>query len=240
MKRFERLAMLAVGAASVLASFAPVVATASDASASTAAAAAPAVFQHPLDAAAVAELLAPVGKTTRDAASLRGSFVQRKFLHELPQPLLSSGEFLVARGAGVDWHTHKPFDSEVLLTQAALIQRGPDGKPQRVDASQRPGLAAVSQVFDALFALDIDKLSQSFTLFGDKDAKEPKEPKAWLLGLAPREAAFAKFIAQIVVAGAAEPKLITMYEASGDRTEIELSGISAQATLSDADRQHFQ
>lgn len=197
----------------------------------------PEVFQHPATAAELTTLLGAVGKTTRAAAALRGNFVQRKFLHELPQPLLSSGEFLVARGAGVDWHTHKPFDSEVLLTPQALIQRGPDGKPQRVDASQQPGLAAVSQVFDALFALDIDKLNQSFTLFGEKD---PADANAWLLGLTPREPAFAKVIARIVVSGSAEPKLITMFEASGDRTEIELSGISAQATLSDADRKRFE
>jgi hypothetical protein len=160
-----------------------------------------------------------------------------RILHELPQPLQSSGEFLVARGAGVDWHTLKPFDSEVLMTPKALIQRGPDGKPQRVNASQQPGLAAVSQVFDALFALDIDTLSQSFRLFGEKDASSTG---GWRLGLVPREPAFAKVIARIVVNGADEPKLITLFEASGDRTEIELADIKTATALTDADRQRFQ
>ncbi|MDB5986543.1 MAG: hypothetical protein JWR16_1596 [Nevskia sp.] len=200
-------------------------------------AALPEVFQHPATAQELATLLSAVGKTTRAAAALRGNFIQRKYLHELPQPLLSSGQFLVARGAGVDWHTQKPFDAAVLLTPQALIQRGADGKQQRVDASQQPGLAAVAQVFDALFALDIDKLGQSFTLFGQKDGKDAG---AWLLGLTPREPAFAKVIARIVVSGATEPKLITLFEASGDRTEIELAGVSAQAALADADRQRFQ
>jgi hypothetical protein len=212
-------------------------------------AALPEVFQHPANAQELAALLGAVGKTTTAAAALRGGFVQRKFLHELPQPLLSSGEFLVARGAGVDWHTRKPFDSEVLLTQQALIQRGADGKPQRVDASQQPGLAAVSQVFDALFALDIDKLGQTFTLFGQKDpaggsanagSANAGGANAWLLGLMPREPAFAKVIARVVVSGAAAPRLITLFEASGDRTEIELAGVKAEAALSDADRKRFQ
>lgn len=195
------------------------------------------VFQHPASAAELTTLLGGVAKTRSAAAVLRGNFVQRKFLHELPQPLLSSGEFLVARGTGVDWRTHKPFESEVVMTPKALIQRGPDGKPQRVNASQQPGLAAVSQVFDALFALDIDQLAQSFTLFGEKDGGSAG---GWWLGLVPREPAFAKVIARIVVNGAAEPKLITLFEASGDRTEIALADISAQDTLADTDRQHFQ
>ncbi len=195
------------------------------------------VFQHPASATELTTLLGAVAKTSSAAAVLRGNFVQRKFLHELPQPLQSSGEFLVARGAGVDWHTLKPFDSEVLMTPKALIQRGPDGKPQRVNASQQPGLAAVSQVFDALFALDIDTLSQSFRLFGEKDASSTG---GWRLGLVPREPAFAKLIARIVVNGADEPKLITLFEASGDRTEIELADIKTATALTDADRQRFQ
>jgi len=195
------------------------------------------VFQHPASAAELTMLLGAVAKTSSAAATLRGNFVQRKFLHELPQPLQSSGEFLVARGTGVDWRTHKPFESEVVMTPKALIQRGPDGKPQRVNASQQPGLAAVSQVFDALFALDIDQLAQSFTLFGEKDEGSAG---GWRLGLVPREPAFAKVIARIVVNGVAEPRLITLFEASGDRTEIELADIKAQDTLADADRQRFQ
>lgn len=200
---------------------------------STTTAVMPGVFAHAVTPAEVAALIGPAAAKLKPAAGLRGSFTQRKFLKELPQPLVSSGDFIVVRGQGVAWHTKKPFDAELVLTPQALIQRSGSGKATHVDAAQQPGLRTVSQVFDALFALDPDTLAQTFTLYGERAGG------GWMLGLVPREAALAQRIARIVIDGAEQPRRITLYEAGGDRTEIEFGTTAVLATLGAAERQPF-
>jgi hypothetical protein len=192
------------------------------------------VFTHPASAQELEQMLGTATQTLRQAAALRGEFSQRKFLHELPQPLNSSGDFLVARGLGVSWHTRAPFDSDLVLTPQALVQRDAGAEALRVDAATQPGLGAVAQVFDALFALDLPQLAQRFTLYG-----EPGKD-GWILGLKPREAALAQAMSAVVVQGRSEPQRIELYEASGDRTEILFSHQAAVAALTDAERQHFK
>lgn len=201
------------------------------------AAAEPTVFAHPATPAQVIELLGPAATRLKTAAGLHGLFTQRKRLKELPQPLVSSGDFTVARGQGVAWHTRKPFDSELVLTPQALIQRNGSGKATRIDAAQQPGLKAVSQVFDALFALDVDALAKTFSLSGQRGADGAAA--GWVLGLVPREPALAQRIARIVVEGADQPRRITLIEAGGDQTEIAFSDTRVLDALSDAERQTF-
>lgn len=194
----------------------------------------PEVFMHPATADALVTLIGPNAAGLKSAAALHGHFAQRKLLAELPQPLLSSGDFLVARGLGVEWRTLKPFDSAVVLTPSALLQRGADGSTQSIPADQQPGLRAVGQVFDALFTLDLAKLDQTFVLYG-----EPKAGGGWTLGLVPRDAAFASRIARIVIDGSAQPAHIVMFEGRGDRTEIDFSGVVASRELAEAERKRF-
>ncbi|HEX7381445.1 MAG TPA: hypothetical protein VF265_04740, partial [Nevskiaceae bacterium] len=61
------------------------------------------VFEHPATPQEVTALLAAPTRALADAAVVSGDFHQRSQLHGLPQPLDSSGTFVVARGLGVDW-----------------------------------------------------------------------------------------------------------------------------------------
>ncbi len=209
-------------------------APAAPAAPATSSAAADPVFAHPAAAKELDALLGPAAHALGGAAAVRGAFSQRKFLRELPQPLTSSGEFLVARGSGIDWHTKVPFDSDLVLTPQAMVQRDGGAEAMRVDASTQPGLGAVEQVFDALFALDMPKLAERFTLYGlrGKDG--------WTLGLKPRDAALAKMIDAVVINGSEQPQRIVLHETNGDRTEINFSHQSALGSLSEADRQRFK
>lgn len=190
------------------------------------------VFDHPADAQQLQQMLAPVTKLLDGAAALQGQFSQRNHLHGLPQPLSSSGDFLVARGLGVDWHTLKPFDAEVVLTPQALIQRG-GGSTQVLGADQQPGLAAVARTFDAMFTLDLPQLAQRFKLYGSQNGN------SWTLGLKPRDAALAAHLAAVVVTGSDHPRQVTLYQAAGDRTEIVFSNVEVIPALSEAQRKLF-
>lgn len=229
--RVEKLSMLRK---SLSCAVAALVLIAGAASVHAEAPAAAEVFSHPQTPEELSKLLGPVAGNLKSAAALRGQFIQRKYLKELPQPLMSSGEYLVARGLGVFWHTQKPFDATLVLTPQALIQRGTDGSARKVSSEQQPGLRAVGQVFDALFTLDLAQLAQTFSLYG-----VPADKGDWELGLVPREPAFAKVMNRVEITGSNQPGRIVLFEGSGDRTEIEFSGVKTQASLSDGERQAF-
>ncbi|MDI3260335.1 MAG: outer membrane lipoprotein carrier protein LolA [Sinobacteraceae bacterium] len=178
----------------------------------------PEVFAHPASVEQLRALLGPASRALAQAAAVRGEFRSRKFLRELPQPLTASGDFLVARGLGLVWHTRAPFDAELTLTPQALVQRDAGGAPLRIDAAQLPGLGAVVQVFDALFALDLQRLAAQFELYG------ARRDKGWTLGLKPRAAAMAQRLNAVVIEGVTQPQQVVLYEAGGDRTQLEFSG----------------
>lgn len=190
------------------------------------------VFDHPADPARLQQMLAPVTQRLDGATALRGQFVQHNYLHGLPVPLLSLGDFLVARGLGVDWHTLKPFDAEVVLTPQALIQRS-GGSTQTLGADEQPGLAAVARTFDAMFTLDLPQLARRFNLYGSQSGE------GWILGLKPRDAALAAHLRAVVVSGSNHPDQVTLYQAGGDRTEIMFSNVDVIHSLSKAQRQRF-
>lgn len=193
--------------------------------AASAAAAAPlpdSVFDHPADAAQLARDLGPAVATLRDALSLRGTYTQKKTLHELDKPLLAEGTFVFAREVGIAWRTVKPFDSELVITGREIIQRDRGGASLRLSAEQQPGVRAVAGVFFAVFALDFAALESLFELHSRRT------PAGWELGLRPRPG-LAGAIRQITVRGRAHVERVLLSDANGDETDIRLRGTVASS-----------
>jgi hypothetical protein len=190
------------------------------------------VFQHPQGAPqAQAQLRAAMPELGR-VEVLRGRYQQRKFLREIPRPLLSSGEFLLVRGRGLWWHTQAPLDSELILRSPAS---------RTASGGMRPGSGgedAAASLFMALFALDLETLARSFELYllpGGSSAQAP-----WQLGLRPREGALAAWLQQATLSGARQVEQLTLSEASGDRTEITLDAVAQPlSSLTPAERQRL-
>jgi hypothetical protein len=150
------------------------------------------------------------------AQVLRGRFTQRKFLVELPRPLVSTGEFILLRGQGLHWRTLQPLESEVLLT---------------VSPTSSPSATAV---FLALFAIDIDALAERFDFFGDVAGP------AWQLGLRPRDAGLATRVEKALLVGRSSVERIVLYEAGGDRTDIALEAVAQRVDqLTDGERKRL-
>jgi hypothetical protein len=184
------------------------------ATADTPRAAPPSVFAHPATPAQLAAITRPAASALANARVVRGKFVQRRYLAGLAKPLESSGSFLFAREAGIEWHTEKPFDSQFLLTDARIIQRDEGGVSLEIQASDQPALAVVARVFFALFALDVDSLSHDFDLYGKP------EGAGWQLGLKPRAEALGSMFRQALVEGAGAVHRVTLEDGNGDRSEI--------------------
>ena len=185
----------------------------------TTGAAADPVFSHPAKAHELAQLTRATAQSLTKARAVRGKFVQRRYLADLARPLESSGKFLFARDAGIEWHTELPFDSQFLMAESGITQRDEGGVTLSIKASEQPALAVVSRVFFALFALDLDALSHDFELYG--------EPRGggWVLGLKPRAEALGSVFRQAIVSGGASVERVVLEDGNGDRSEIVLQGV---------------
>jgi len=182
-------------------------------------AAADPVFSHPAKAPELAQLTRATVQSLAQARAVRGKFVQRRFLADLAQPLESSGKFLFARDAGIEWHTELPFDSQFLMAESGITQRDEGGITLSIKASEQPALAVVSRVFFSLFALDLGALSHDFELYG-----EPRG-SGWVLGLKPRAEALGSVFRQAIVSGGASVERVVLEDGNGDRSEILLQGV---------------
>jgi hypothetical protein len=171
--------------------------------------------------------VAQLSKLTRDTArslagarAVRGKFVQKRYLSGLEKPLESSGDFLFARGIGIEWHTVRPFDSRFVLTHDTMTQQDEGGEAVRISASDQPALTVVSRVFFALFALDYDALSQDFRMAGLENGKQP-----WQLLLLPKTAALRSVFKQATISGDATVQTVILDDANGDSTQIDLRDV---------------
>jgi hypothetical protein len=214
-------------------------------------AAADTVFDHPADAAQLARDLAPAIATLRDARTLRGTYTQKKILHEVPRPLLAEGTFLFARDVGIAWRTVKPFSSELVITRRAILQRDRGGASSQLSAERQPAVRTVAEVFFAVFALDFAALEPLFELYSRRAAAAPgasagglkvfsMTPAAgWELGLRPK-AGLGGAIRQITVGGRRHVERVWLSEVSGDEADIRLRDtVASGEALSAEEQQRF-
>ncbi|WP_020647750.1 outer membrane lipoprotein carrier protein LolA [Solimonas variicoloris] len=206
---------------------APAVAAASAASAS-ASVSAETVFAHPADAATIRAALVPVTARLAAAQSISGPYQQKKYLRELPRPLLASGDFTFVRDHGITWRTTTPFASELVIQRDALVQRDANGQEVRIDAAQQPAVRMVARIFFAVFSLDFAELEQLFALSLQQDGG------GWQLGLQPKQASGT--IDAIIVSGRNDVERVRLLERGGDRTEIEFQDTRVSSSAAPAAR----
>ena len=153
------------------------------------------------------------------APVLKGEFEQTKTLKGFRNPLVSHGEFLVARGQGVWWHTREPFESTLVVTKTRLFTRNPDGSTGNLaDAQAQPGVRQVNELVFSLLAADLDALADKFAI-----TAQPAGATGWSLVLVPRDANVAKFLARATLAGERDVQSVRIEEARGDTTLIRFS-----------------
>ena len=149
-------------------------------------------------------------------AVLRGQFEQSRHLQGFRNPLVSRGDFVVARDRGVLWETRKPFPSTTIITRERVLTRQRDGSSQVVvDASQSQAAGMVNALLPALLGGDVQTLSKYFAL------KETVLPGgAWRLELSPRASGLAHVFTRIVLQGDRYVRSVHLDEKGGDNTDI--------------------
>jgi hypothetical protein len=157
------------------------------------------------------------------AQQIRGNFTQLRYLTGMPKPLRSTGTFAFIRELGVLWQTQTPFASQLVLTPQAMRSSQGGGTASQVSAAQQPGLKAAAATLLSLFSLDLQGLSAQFDL-----AAVPAG-KGWLLTLKPKSAALASAVGQMSIQGGEQIEQIEVVDGRGDRTTLQLSGVSISA-----------
>ena len=177
-----------------------------------------------------------VHERLKTAPVLHGEFEQVKTLKGFRNPLVSTGEFLVARGQGVWWHTRQPFESTLVVTKTRLFTRNADGSASNLaDAQAQPGLEQVNELVFSLLAADLDALADKFTVVA-----QPVGAAGWTLVLTPRDANIARFLVRATLAGDRDVQTVRIDEARGDSTQIRFSKQVPSATLAADEAARFQ
>jgi hypothetical protein len=186
--------------------------------------------------AQAADLASQVRQRLQDTELLRGDFEQAKTLKGFKKPLLSRGQFLVARGKGVQWLVREPFASILLVTPERLLARQADGRiSAQLNTRDEPGLRVVNSVMFALLRGDVAALTERFAVDGELLGKD-----GWRLRLVPRDAALLQVFSQVDIEGDQFVRSIRMAEAQGDSTLIRFSAMVVGAALTRDEAARFE
>jgi hypothetical protein len=162
------------------------------------------------------ELVKQVRARLVDAPLVRGQFEQKKTVAGFKKPLVSKGDFLLARGQGVLWNTRTPFASTLTLTRKSLsAEQGPGGAAYHLDSAKEPALAAMNELLFALLAGDVASLRQRFKVEGTLVGAT-----GWRLELTPTDAGLARIFKSIHLEGDEYVRQVRMEETRGDSSVI--------------------
>ena len=178
-----------------------------------------------------AESVRLVHERLKIAPVLQGEFEQTRTLKGFRNPLVSHGEFMVARGQGVWWHTQQPFETTLVVTRTRLFTRNADGSASSLaDAQAEPGLQQVNELIFSLLAADLDALADKFTVVA-----QAVGIAGWTLVLTPRDPDIARFLVRATLAGERDVQSVRIEEARGDATQIRFTRQVPSPALAPAD-----
>ena len=166
---------------------------------------------------------------------IRAHFDQTRTIKDLPQPLRSQGQTLIARDQGLLWDQTSPFPMQLLLDDKRMVQVINGQPPQIITAENNPQMFQFNHLLRALFQADRKVLEQNFRVeFADKGEGR------WTLRLTPTTTPLDKIFNTIDLTGQTYLESIQLNDKQGDRTDIALTQHQlTPAQLTDDERQRF-
>ncbi|WP_165928638.1 outer membrane lipoprotein carrier protein LolA [Iodobacter fluviatilis] len=182
-----------------------------------------------------ADLASSVKERLIQPEILRGDFEQNKQVSGFKKPLLSRGDFLVARDLGVFWRTKTPFASSLKLSRDEIVAKQDGAVAFRLSASKEPSVRMINGLLFSLMNGDIGSLGELFKIEGSVSGK------SWQLTLTPKQAALSKIMRKIELSGDQFVRRILLDEANNDQTLIRFTAQNTEpATLSSEERARFE
>ncbi|HDC4274707.1 TPA: outer membrane lipoprotein carrier protein LolA [Enterobacter cloacae] len=166
---------------------------------------------------------------------VRAHFEQVRTIKDMPQPLRSQGEMVIARDSGLLWDQKAPFPMTLLLDDKRMVQTINGQPPQTITADNNPQMFQFNHLLRALFQADRKVLEDNFRI----DFKDQGEGR-WSLVLTPTTTPLNTIFATLDLGGATFLESIRLNDKQGDRTDITLSSPRlTPASLTDDERQRF-
>lgn len=146
--------------------------------------------------------------------SARAHFTERKYMHILKEPLLTSGLLEFNAPDRLEKHVLKPFEERYLVTDNTLIIEQPAQKSTRRFVLQRyPAMWALVEGLRATLAGDVASLRRFYSI------KLQGDQKHWRLELEPLNKAMQEMVTSIQIQGAeSQINSIEIFEKNGDRS----------------------
>ena len=166
---------------------------------------------------------------------VRAHFTQTRTIKDMPQPLRSAGQMLIARDQGLLWDQTSPFPMQLLLDDKRMVQSINAQPPQTITAENNPQMFQFNHLLRALFQADRKVLEENFRVeFADLGDGR------WTLRLTPITTPLDKIFATIDLGGKTYLESIKLNDKQGDSTDIALSQHQlTPAQLTDDERQRF-
>ncbi|AFM62018.1 TPA: outer membrane lipoprotein carrier protein LolA [Enterobacter cloacae] len=166
---------------------------------------------------------------------VRAHFEQVRTIKDMPQPLRSQGEMVIARDSGLLWDQKAPFPMTLLLDDKRMVQTINGQPPQTITADNNPQMFQFNQLLRALFQADRKVLEDNFRI----DFKDQGEGR-WSLVLTPTTTPLNTLFTTLDLGGATYLESVRLNDKQGDRTDITLSRHRlTPASLTDDERQRF-
>jgi hypothetical protein len=151
------------------------------------------------------------------------TFVEKKYIAMLNQPLESSGELSFTAPDKLEKRTLKPKPEAVTLQGNVLQLERSDGRRMKVSLSDRPEVAAFVESIRATLAGDRSALERFYGVAMRGTADQ------WQLTLVPLQPRMLKVINQIRIGGnRAQVRSIVFMQADGDHSEMTITGTTGR------------
>ncbi|CAM3652285.1 Outer-membrane lipoprotein carrier protein [Pseudomonas reidholzensis] len=165
-----------------------------------------------------------------EPAVVKGSFIQEKHLRALPQPLLSRGQFILARDHGLLWLLQTPLRQDYRISAQGIARRDPSGWQS---VPSRSAGAEQNRLFFAVLQGDSSGLQRDFALTLEGSAEH------WQLRLDPRSLLLKQIFTRIDIAGGRYVERIELQETQGDSTVLRMPDSRGAPALSETERNDF-
>lgn len=171
-----------------------------------------------------------LSKQLAEPVVIKGPFTQEKHLRALPRPLVSTGQFVLARDQGLLWLLQTPLKQDYRLDAQGIARRDPNGWQRLPNKSAG---AEQNRLFFAVLQGDSSGLQRDFDLSLQGDAQH------WQLRLTPRSLLLKQVFTHIDIDGGQFVERIQLVETQGDSTVLRMPSSRSASNLNDTERRDF-
>lgn len=149
---------------------------------------------------------------------LSADFRQIRRLHELPAPLISSGQLFFSCHDGLIWKTDIPFNETLIYTlQNQHFQIKEDEQPQLLKSNLHDNIAKILLSF---MSADKQYLEKNFTLDNNSDGR-----KSTSITLKPKNKRLKRALNKITLQQQNNVNTMKMFNANQETTQIAISNM---------------